>query len=94
MECTKVIPDEFPLTMVSEIEEMVDEPSCSTPRRRQIDLPRMESIEQLRTPDYNELLRSFRESRGSWKKANGDMKHFLELQELRHHQPQTPGLLL
>ncbi|KAG8084519.1 hypothetical protein GUJ93_ZPchr0010g9483 [Zizania palustris] len=64
-----------------EEEYLVDEPSCSTPRRRQIDLPRMESIEQLRTPDYDELLKSFRESRGSWKQANGDMKHFLELQE-------------
>uniref|UniRef100_A0A0D9WC38 Kinesin motor domain-containing protein n=1 Tax=Leersia perrieri TaxID=77586 RepID=A0A0D9WC38_9ORYZ len=64
-----------------EEEYLVDEPSCSTPRRRQIDLPSMESIEQLRTPDYEELLKSFRESRASSKQANGDMKHFLEVQE-------------
>uniref|UniRef100_A0A0D9ZTH3 Kinesin motor domain-containing protein n=2 Tax=Oryza TaxID=4527 RepID=A0A0D9ZTH3_9ORYZ len=64
-----------------EEEYLVDEPSCSTPRRRQIDLPSMESIEQLRTPDYDELLKSFRESRASLKQANGDMKHFLEVQE-------------
>jgi kinesin family member 11 len=59
----------------------VDEPSCSTPRRRQIDLPSVESIEELRTPDYNELLKSFRETRGSWKQANRDMRHFSEVQE-------------
>ncbi|XP_006653984.1 kinesin-like protein KIN-5A [Oryza brachyantha] len=64
-----------------EEEYLVDEPSCSTPRRRQIDLPSVESIEQLRTPVYEELLKSFRESKASWKQANGDMKHFLEAQE-------------
>ena len=58
--------------------EQVDEPSCSTARRRQIDLPSVESIEELRTPDYDELLKSFRESRGSWKQANGDTRHLLE----------------
>jgi kinesin family member 11 len=59
----------------------VDEPSCSTPRRRQIDLPSAESIEELRTPDYDELLRSFRESRAVWKQVNGDTKHVPEAQE-------------
>ncbi|GJN36240.1 hypothetical protein PR202_gb25082 [Eleusine coracana subsp. coracana] len=59
-----------------EEEYLVDEPSCSTPRRRQIDLPSVESIEELRTPDYDELLKSFQQSRGSWKQANGDMRHF------------------
>jgi kinesin family protein 11 len=59
----------------------VDEPSCSTPRRRQINLPSAESIEELRTPDYEELLRSFRESRTGWKQANGDAKHLPEAQE-------------
>lgn len=61
-----------------EEEYLVDEPSCSTPRRRQIDLPSVESIEELRTPDYNELLKSFRESRGSWKQANGDTRYLSE----------------
>ncbi|TVU18121.1 hypothetical protein EJB05_34194 [Eragrostis curvula] len=64
-----------------EEEYLVDEPSCSTPRRRQIDLPSVESIEELRTPDYDELLKSFRESRGSWKQANGDMRHFSDAQD-------------
>ncbi|GJM94430.1 hypothetical protein PR202_ga11071 [Eleusine coracana subsp. coracana] len=64
-----------------EEEYLVDEPSCSTPRRRQIDLPSVESIEELRTPDYDELLKSFQESRGSWKQANGDMRHFSQAQE-------------
>ncbi|CAL4903139.1 unnamed protein product [Urochloa decumbens] len=61
-----------------EEEYLVDEPSCSTPRRRQIDLPSVESIEELRTPDYDELLKSFRESRGTWKRANGDTRHLPE----------------
>jgi kinesin family protein 11 len=56
----------------------VDEPSCSTPRKRQIDLPSVESIEELRTPDYDELLKSFRESRGTWKQANGGSRHLPE----------------
>uniref|UniRef100_A0ACD5TYJ3 Uncharacterized protein n=1 Tax=Avena sativa TaxID=4498 RepID=A0ACD5TYJ3_AVESA len=60
---------------------LVDEPSCSTPRRRQIDLPSAESIEELRTPDYNELLRSFRGSRAGLKHANGGTKHLQEAQE-------------
>lgn len=64
-----------------EEEYLVDEPSCSTPRRREIDLPSAESIEELRTPDYDELLRSFRESRAGWKKANGETKHLPEAQE-------------
>uniref|UniRef100_R7W770 125 kDa kinesin-related protein n=1 Tax=Aegilops tauschii TaxID=37682 RepID=R7W770_AEGTA len=64
-----------------EEEYLVDEPSCSTPRRREIDLPSAESIEELRTPDYDELLRSFRESRAGWKQANGDTKHLPEAQE-------------
>ncbi|CAN6358356.1 unnamed protein product [Urochloa humidicola] len=61
-----------------EEEYLVDELSCSTPRRRQIDLPSVESIEELRTPDYDELLKSFRESRGTWKRANGDTRHLTE----------------
>ncbi|KAG2624266.1 hypothetical protein PVAP13_3KG119900 [Panicum virgatum] len=57
-----------------EEEYLVDEPSCSTPRRRQIDLPSLESIEELRTPDCDELLKSFRES-STWKQTNGDSRH-------------------
>nr|CAB3463738.1 unnamed protein product [Digitaria exilis] len=61
-----------------EEEYLVDEPSCSTPRRRQIDLPSVESIEELRTPDYDDLLKSFWESRGTWNQANGDTRHLSE----------------
>ena len=56
----------------------VDEPSCSTLRRRQIDLPSVESIEELRTPDYDELLKSFWETRGTWEQANGGSRHLPE----------------
>ncbi|KAK2643206.1 hypothetical protein Ddye_024969 [Dipteronia dyeriana] len=55
-------------------EYMVDEPSCSTPRKRSFNLPSMASIEELRTPAFEELLKSFWESR-STKLANGDIKH-------------------
>jgi len=61
-----------------EEEYLVDEPSCSTPRRRQIDLPSVESIEELRTPDYDELLKSFWETRSTWEQANGGSRHLPE----------------
>ncbi|ESQ37425.1 hypothetical protein EUTSA_v10002384mg [Eutrema salsugineum] len=52
-------------------EYVVDEPSCSTPRKRLIDIPSIESIEELRTPASEELLRAFRDEKLS-KQANGD----------------------
>ncbi|XP_010253418.1 PREDICTED: kinesin-like protein KIN-5D isoform X2 [Nelumbo nucifera] len=55
-------------------EYMVDEATCSTPRRRSFNLPSMASIEELRTPSFEELLKSFWETR-SPKQANGDVKH-------------------
>lgn len=57
-------------------EYMVDEPSCSTPRKRSFNLPSMASIEELRTPAFEELLRSFWDAKSS-KQANGDMKHIV-----------------
>ncbi|CAH8387090.1 unnamed protein product [Eruca vesicaria subsp. sativa] len=54
-------------------EYIVDEPSCSTPRKRPIDIPSIESIEELRTPASEELLRAFRDEK-LWKQANGDAK--------------------
>ncbi|MQL80584.1 hypothetical protein Taro_013038 [Colocasia esculenta] len=60
-----------------EEEYMVDEPSCSTPRRRAINLPSVVSIEDLRTPSFEELLKSFREGKFVVKQANGDIKHLL-----------------
>lgn len=52
----------------------VDEPSCSTPRRRLFNLPSLASIEELRTPTFEELLKSFWDYK-SGKLANGDVKH-------------------
>ena len=54
--------------------EQVDEPSCSTPRKRSFNLPSVASIEELRTPAFEELLKSFWDAK-SVKLANGDVKH-------------------
>ncbi|KAF9598448.1 hypothetical protein IFM89_027881 [Coptis chinensis] len=59
-----------------EKEYVVDEPSCSTPRKRLFNLPSMASIEELRTPAFEELLKLFWEAK-SGKQANGDVKHLL-----------------
>ncbi|KAK6144525.1 hypothetical protein DH2020_021345 [Rehmannia glutinosa] len=58
-------------------EYMVDQPSCSTPRKRPINPPSIASIEELRTPSFEELLKSFWDAKSS-KQANGDVKHILE----------------
>ncbi|KAJ9188929.1 hypothetical protein P3X46_000279 [Hevea brasiliensis] len=56
-------------------EYVVDEPSsCSTPRKRSYNLPSVASIEELRTPAFEELLKSFWDSKYA-KQANGDLKH-------------------
>lgn len=54
--------------------KQVDEPSCSTPRKRSFNLPSIASIEELRTPAFEDLLRSFWDGRSA-KQANGDAKH-------------------
>ncbi|MED6182536.1 Kinesin-like protein KIN-5D [Stylosanthes scabra] len=54
-------------------EYTVDEPSCSTPRKRPFNLPSVSCIEELRTPSFDELLKSFWDAR-SPKQANGDVK--------------------
>ncbi|KAL8213831.1 hypothetical protein R6Q57_003280 [Mikania cordata] len=55
----------------------VDEPSCSTPKRRPFNLPSMASIEELQTPSFEELLKQFWDSKSSMKlqNSNGDVKH-------------------
>ncbi|XP_064970827.1 kinesin-like protein KIN-5A [Musa acuminata AAA Group] len=58
-----------------EEEYTVDGPSCSTPKKRSISLPSIASIEELRTPDFEELLKSYRDSMSASKQANGDAKH-------------------
>ncbi|CAD5324962.1 unnamed protein product [Arabidopsis thaliana] len=61
-------------------EYVVDEPSCSTPKKRPIDIPSIESIEELRTPASEELLRAFRDEKLS-KQANGDAKQQQQQQQ-------------
>lgn len=51
----------------------MDEPSCSTPRKRSFNLPSVASIEELRTPAFEELLKTFWDARSA-KQANGDVK--------------------
>ncbi|XP_077239637.1 kinesin-like protein KIN-5D [Tasmannia lanceolata] len=55
-------------------EYMVDESSCSTPRKRIFSLPSVASIEELRTPSFEELVKYFWEAKSA-KQANGDAKH-------------------
>ncbi|KAG5515401.1 hypothetical protein RHGRI_036452 [Rhododendron griersonianum] len=57
-------------------EYAVDEPSCSTPRKRSFNLPSITSIEELITPSFEELLRAFWDAKSS-KQTNGDVKHLL-----------------
>lgn len=61
----------------------VDEPSCSTPRKRPFNLPSITSIEELRTPAFEELLKSFWDGKSS-KQANGDIKHIIEAAAAAH----------
>ncbi|GLT33853.1 hypothetical protein SLA2020_084100 [Shorea laevis] len=61
-------------------EYMVDEPSCSTPRKRSFNLPSVSSIEELKTPPFEELVKSFWESK-SGKHPNGDVKHIMAAYE-------------
>uniref|UniRef100_A0A5B6ZZT6 Kinesin motor domain-containing protein n=1 Tax=Davidia involucrata TaxID=16924 RepID=A0A5B6ZZT6_DAVIN len=64
-------------------EYMVDQPSCSTPRKRSFNLPSVASIEELRTPAFEELLKSFWDAKSS-KQANGDVKYILGAHEGAH----------
>ncbi|KAK6144553.1 hypothetical protein DH2020_021373 [Rehmannia glutinosa] len=47
---------------------VVDQPSCSTPRKRPINPPSIASIEELRTPSFEELLKSFWDAKSSTSK--------------------------
>ncbi|CAI9105253.1 OLC1v1004137C1 [Oldenlandia corymbosa var. corymbosa] len=67
---------------------VVDQPSSSAPNKRAYNLPSIAAIEELRTPAFEELLKSFWDSK-SLKQANGDVKqHLLEaaysLKDSRH----------
>ncbi|KAK8683553.1 hypothetical protein V6N13_039612 [Hibiscus sabdariffa] len=71
-----------------EEEYMVDKPSCSTPRKRAFNLPSMSSIEELKTPPFEELLKVFWEAKPA-KLGNGDIKHTLGEYEAASAAPQS-----
>ncbi|CAM8960478.1 unnamed protein product [Rhodiola kirilowii] len=54
-------------------EYTLDEPSCSTPTKRSFNLPTLASIEELKTPAFEELLQTFWDG-NSVKLPNGDLK--------------------
>ncbi|WZY89935.1 hypothetical protein YC2023_046670 [Brassica napus] len=59
-------------------EYKVDEATSSTPRKRQYNIPTVDSIEELKTPSFEELLKAFRDSSKSPKQmqqSNGEAKH-------------------
>ncbi|KAK4780189.1 hypothetical protein SAY87_016295 [Trapa incisa] len=58
-------------------EYALDEPSCSTPRKRSFNLPSTASIEEMRTPAFDELFKPFWDLRQS-KLAKGELKHVNE----------------
>ncbi|KAK6926875.1 Kinesin motor domain [Dillenia turbinata] len=64
-------------------EYKVDEPSCSTPRKRPFSLPSVASIEELKTPAFEELLKSFWDAKSA-KQPNGDVKHILGTYDSAH----------
>ncbi|CAK9167307.1 unnamed protein product [Ilex paraguariensis] len=69
---------------------MVDGPSCSTPRKRAFNIPTMACIEDLRTPAFEGLLKSFREA-GLGRQANGKVNNH---QECMHpFSPSAPEIL-
>ncbi|XP_073064697.1 kinesin-like protein KIN-5D [Primulina eburnea] len=55
----------------------VDQQCCSTLKKRAINIPSISSIEELRTPSFEELLKSFWDAK-SLKQANGEVKQMLE----------------
>ncbi|XP_010259969.1 PREDICTED: kinesin-like protein KIN-5D [Nelumbo nucifera] len=72
-------------------EYKVEEPTCSTPRKRSFNLPSMTSIEEFRTPSFEELLKSFWDTK-SGKQANGDVKHLPGVYEAAQARDSRPPL--
>ncbi|GAA0172516.1 microtubule binding motor protein [Lithospermum erythrorhizon] len=58
-------------------EYMVDQPSCSTPRQAPYNLPSVTSIEELKTPAFEDLLKCFWDSK-QVKHPNGDTKQTVD----------------
>lgn len=53
----------------------MDEATSSTPRKRQYNIPTVGSIEGLKTPSFEELLKAFHDSKSLSKQINGEAKH-------------------
>ncbi|KAK6142214.1 hypothetical protein DH2020_000011 [Rehmannia glutinosa] len=70
-------------------EYAVDQPTCSTPRKRPINLPSVASIEELRTPSFEELLKSFWDAK-SPKQPNGEVKHIAENNGIASRDSRAP----
>lgn len=54
--------------------KQVDEATSSTPRKRQYNIPTVGSIEELKTPSFEELLKAFKSSK-QMQQSNGEVKH-------------------
>ncbi|MQM17248.1 hypothetical protein Taro_050219 [Colocasia esculenta] len=75
-------------------EYMVDEPSCATPRRRVIILPEVASIEELRTPPFEELVKSFSDEKFLSKHPNGDTRHSPSMHDTQEQSLRDPRVPL
>lgn len=52
----------------------MDEPTCSTPRKRMMKVPSPKSIEDLKSPAFDELIKAFYEDKVLSKNSGGDLK--------------------
>ncbi|KAJ3680847.1 hypothetical protein LUZ60_015336 [Juncus effusus] len=55
-------------------EYLVDEPSCNTPTKKEINVPSLRFIEELKSPSFDELLKAFWEQKVLSKDSSGDVK--------------------
>jgi kinesin family protein 11 len=53
----------------------VDEATSSTPRKREYNIPTVGSIEELKTPSFEELLKAFHDCKSPKQMQNGEAKH-------------------
>lgn len=60
-------------------EYMEDQPNCTTPKRRPINVPNLECIQNLQTPCFEELLQTFWDTKSEKrsKHGNGEVKQLL-----------------
>jgi kinesin family protein 11 len=56
-------------------EYKVDEATSSTPRKREYNIPTVGSIEELKTPSFEELLKAFHDCKSPKQMQNGEAKH-------------------